>query len=292
MKKLTFIKIALLAALTASNAVQSVAQKNNNEWLVMELGTGLHGIQFAPDAGERHVGYGSLFDAKYMRHLTETWSVSGGLGFATYNARAEYNMIESSQAFDSVNNRAYELRTEYIGFIEKQKLYQIEIPIGATFRINNFITYGDLYLGMGLKFGIPVSSSYKLKKGEYKVAGYYPSLDVKFEDMEEHDFYTVEAKKQNGKTDVTGINMQLYGEILLHHNFSREMSAYAGLYFSYCPLNITKSGDEPIVNTGRTYKSSMNTSQVDKVHLASVGLKAAILLDFRRTFHMSSKSKF
>ena len=59
-----------------------------------------------------------------------------------------------------------------LNFIEKQNLYQIEIPVGATFRFDNIVAGNDLYLGMGLKLGVPVSSKYKLKSGQYKVSGY------------------------------------------------------------------------------------------------------------------------
>ena len=292
MKKLAIIKIALLAGLTAGSTHSSFAQRNASEWLVVELGGGLQSIQYAPEDGERGVGAGTTFATKYLRHLNDLWSVNAGIGFSNYGATSKFSMIEKTQEFDNENNRAYELRTEYIDFIEKQNLYQIEIPVGATFRIDNFISYSDLYLGLGLKLGIPVSGKYKLKSGQYKVSGYYPSLDVQFEDMEEHDFYTVEAEKQKGKSDITAVNMSIYGEILVNKNFSRTMSVYAGLYFSYCPLNITKPSDDPIVNTGRKYKSSLNSNQVDKAHLATVGLKAAVLLDFRKTFHITSAPKF
>ena len=292
MKKLTIIKIALFAGLTAINAAPSAAQGTVPEWLVVELGGGLHSIQFEPDEGERSVGMGTTISAKYLRHLNQQWSVSGGIGFSNYSAKAIYNMTEKTQEFDNENNRDYELRTEYIDFIEKQKLFQIEIPVGATFRLDNIVAGNDLYLGMGLKLGVPVASKYKLKSGQYKVSGYYPSLDVLFEDMEEHDFYTVEAEKQKGKTSVKAVNLSLYGEALLHKKLSKTMSAYAGLYFSYCPLNTAKPTDAPIVDTGRQYNSSLNSNQIDKAHLATIGLKAALLLDFRKTFHINSAPKF
>ena len=292
MKRLTIIKIALLTGLTVGCIAPSAAQKGAPEWLVIELGGGMQNIQFKSQDGERSVGLGSTFAAKYLRHLDDKWSLSGGIGFANYGAKTEFNMLEKTQKFDSENNRDYELRTQYLGFIEKQNLYQIEIPVGATFRFDNIVAGNDLYLGMGLKLGVPVSSKYKLKSGQYKVSGYYPSLDVQFEDMEEHDFYTIEAEKQKGKTNVTSVNLSLYGEVLMHKSLSRTMSAYAGLYFSYCPLNIAKTSDAPIVDTGRNYNSSLNSNQVDKAHLATVGLKAAVLLDFRSIFHISSAPKF
>ena len=293
MKRQTIIQLTLLAGLIVGSFIPSNAQKKgNNEWLVVELGGGLQNIQFAPKDGEHTVGVGATFAAKYLRHLNNQWSVSGGFGFANYSSKAEFNMLETTQEFDNENNRPYELRTEYINFVEKQKMFQIEIPVGATFRIENILSNNDLYLGMGLRFGIPVSSRYKLKSGQYKVSGYYPSLDVQFEDMEEHDFYTVEAEKQKGKTNIAGFNMSIYGEALLHKSLSKTMSAYAGPYFSYCPLNIAKPTDAPIVDTGRQYNSSLNSNQVDKAHLVTIGLKAAILLDFRKTFHISSSAKF
>ena len=292
MNRLTIIKIALLTGLLAGSTIPSTAQKGNPEWLVIELGGGVQDMRFAPQDGEHSIGLGTTFATKYLRHINNQWSLSGGIGFANYGAKAEFNMIEKTQKFVNENNKDYELRTEYLSFIEKQNLFQIEVPLGATFRIENFMSRGDLYLGAGVKVGIPVGSNYKLKSGQYKVSGYYPSLDVQFEDMEEHDFYTIDAEKQKGKTSVTGANMSIYGEVLLNKSLSRTTSIYAGLYFSYCPLNIAKSSDAPIVDTDRHYNSSLNSNLVDKAHLATIGLKAAMLLDFRSLFHFSSSPKY
>lgn len=285
------IKIVVVALLTClANA--ATAQKFTSEWVLVELGGGLHNIQFKPNNGEHKMGAGLMLDAKYMRHLNQQWSVNGGLGFANYSSCVEFNTMEQTEKFDNENERTYELQTEYNNFIEKQKLYQLEIPIGATYRLNKLFTYTNLHIGAGVKFGIPIISKYMLKDGEYKVSGYYPSIDVTFEDMEEHDFYTVEASKQKDKVEISGFNVSIYLDALLHRHLNLTTEAYAGLYFSYCPLNITKKSDAPVVDTGRTYNGTLNSNQVSKANLMAIGVKAGVMLDFRHLFHLKSSSKF
>lgn len=285
--------IAAVAAFSGSTFAQSVP-----EWFVVELGGGLHNIQYSPYNADRSVGLGTMVDVKYMYHLNPLLSLSGGIGFANYGAKAKYNTADKSDDFDTENNQQYTLITNYKRFAEKQNLYQFEIPVGATFRIDHFLSYADLYLGLGLNFGIPVGSNYKLKKGEFQMSGYYPSTGEEYGqdgDLQHHGFMTMQAKKQKGKTDVKGLNMSIYGEVLVHTNLNRNMEICGGFYFGYCPLNIAKPDDVPVVSrntTDCTYHGTLNSNQVNKAHLATVGLKAALMMDFRRLFHISSASKF
>ena len=285
--------IAAVAAFSGSTFAQS-----SPEWLVVELGGGLHNIQYSPQDGDRSVGLGTMVDVKYMYHLNHILSLSGGIGFANYGANAKYDMADKSDDFDTENNQPYTLITNYKGFIEKQNLYQVEIPVGATFRIDHFLSYADLYLGLGLNFGIPVASNYKLKKGEFQMSGYYPSTGEEYGqdgDLQHHGFVSMQAEKQTGKTDVAEFNMSIYGEMLIHTSLNRKMDFCGGFYFGYCPLNIAKPNDVPVVSrntTDCTYHGTLNSNQVDKAHLATVGLKAALMMDFHQLFHRSSSSKF
>ena len=291
------IVLSAMIAAAAAFSGRTFAQATP-EWLLVELGGGLHNIQYSPQDSDRSPGFGSMLDVKYMRHLNKVLSLSGGIGFANYGALAKYDMADKADDFDTENNQPYTLITNYKGFVEKLNLYQVEIPVGATYRINHFLSYADLYLGLGLKFGIPVASNYKLKKGEFQMTGYYPSTGEEYGkdgDLEHHGFVTMKADKQTGKTNVAGFNMSVYGEMMIHKSLNRNMEFCGGLYFGYCPLNIAKPDDVPVVSrntTDCTYNGTLNSNQVDKAHLATIGLKAALMMDFRRLFHISSASKF
>lgn len=297
------VRVTAAALLLAMSAPMAQAQVGwyVPRYITGDVGGGLQSIQFNPRDGKHKVGAGFHLNAGAVFMIDAHWGVATGVGMASYASKTIFNdMMEGSFAVDSsINvlnhdtatwvNPQYEFRTYFRNFTEKQKLLQIEVPIAAYFQypIDGRM---DVVGRAGFKFGIPVSSKYKLMKGTYETRAFFET-GVEYDSLPQHGFYTTEVNKEKGKCKLNPINLSLMLEGGVTYKFTKTLRAYAGINFSYCLTNIHKETIEPILTTERKYNGTLCSNRIDRASLISVGASAGVIWDFWLA-HYKTKPKF
>ncbi len=291
--------VAATATLLAIAPQQLHAQKLATQWITADLGGGLHSITFKAANGEHKPGVGTTLNIRYMQYLTNEIGVGGGMAITTYKSKSIYTFIDRSDYNDEYVNAngeteiyKFQLRSYLNNMTEKQNILQLELPVGVFYKISNFATNADLLLNAGFRIGIPVWNNYKLVDGKYETRGYSYDLNVELDSMSQHGFTSVKADKQKGKADICKINLALYGEALYVYKLNRKQLLYGGLYMSYAPTNTVKKNSNPVISNGGKYNGTLQSNQVDKAHLLTLGIKIGLMLDFNTTFHINSTRKF
>ena len=304
----------ILAAAMLLTSIPATAQMRwyVPRYITGDVGGGLQSIQFNPRDGKHKVGAGFQMNAGAVFMFDAHWGISTGVGVASYASKAKFNnMKESSVAYDTnLNARItdsslmispdYIFHTEFNNFTEKQKLLQIEIPILAYYQFPIDSKF-DVVGRAGFKFGIPVSSKYKLMSGTYETSAEFTDLkgnnlnveirNLPASEMRKYGFSTVEADKEKGKCKLNPVNLSLTLEGGASYRLSKAFRAFAGLQFSYCLTNIHKETVAPLLTPERKYNGTLRSSRVDRASLLSVGLTAGVIWEYRATY-IRTKPKF
>jgi hypothetical protein len=300
----TLLKLFFVATIVAVSASAYGQRRNSSQYVSAEHGGGLHSIQYSPIDGRHKVGAGMTFNLGYRYYLTDSWAVSGGLGLTTYNAKTLYNSEESDgnrsydvmiPLYDSINGLDYEFRSYFNGFKEKQKTTILEIPIQAYYEYAFSPTNFEVFGKAGFKIGFPVSSKYKLLKGSYETRGYYPSLGHEIyspsDSVYVHGYGTYEAEKQKGKMKLKPVDLSLAIEGGANYRFNNMMRFYASIYFAYCLTNIHKKSDKPILTQEYKYNGTLQSNQIDRAKLLSLGLKGGVVFDLNALLGIKRSNK-
>ena len=304
----------MAAAMLLATAVPATAQMRwyVPRYITGDVGGGLQSIQFNPRDGKHKVGAGFRLNGSAVFMFDEHWGASAGIGFASYASKAKFNnMKETSIAYDSnlnariadsslMINPDYIFHTEYKGFSEKQKLLQIEIPLMAFYQFPIDGKF-DVIGRAGFKFGIPVSSKYKLMSGTYETSAEFTDLKGKNLNVEiknlppselrKFGFSTVEADKEKGKCKLNPVNFSIVLEGGASYKFTKSLRAYAGINFSYCLTNLHKDSVQPILTSDRKYNGTLRSDRIDRASLLSLSMNAGVIWDFWLA-HYKTKPKF
>ena len=281
-------------------------------YITGDVGGGLQSIQFNPRDGKHKVGAGFHLNGSAVFMFDEHWGMSAGIGVASYASKAKFNnMKETSIAYDSnLNARItdsslmidpdYIFHTEFKNFAEKQKLLQIEIPILAYYQFPIDSKF-DVIGRAGFKFGIPVSSKYKLMSGTYETSAEFTDLkgenlnveirNLPASELRKYGFSTVEADKEKGKCKLNPVNFSIVLEGGATYKFTKSLRAYAGINFSYCLTNLHKDSIEPILTSDRKYNGTLHSDRIDRASLLSFGMSGGVIWDFWLA-HYKTKPKF
>ena len=304
----------LAAAMLLTTTIPAKAQMRwyIPRYITGDVGGGMQSIQFNPRDGKHKVGAGFHLNGSAVFMFDEHWGMSTGIGVASYASKAKFNnMKETSIAYDSnlnakitdsslMINPDYIFHTEFKNFSEKQKLLQVEIPILAYYQFPIDSKF-DVIGRAGFKFGIPVSSKYKLMSGTYETSAEFTDLkgenlnveirNLPASELRKYGFSTVEADKEKGKCKLNPVNFSIVLEGGATYKFTKSLRAYAGINFSYCLTNLHKDSIEPILTSERKYNGTLRSDRIDRASLLSLGVNAGVIWDFWLA-HYKTKPKF
>ena len=301
----SILKLVLATTIVAVSATTYGQRRNSFQYVSADHGGGLHSIQYSPIDGKHKVGAGMTFNLGYRYFLSDQWAISSGIGLSTYNAKTIYNSAKPDNnrkydilipSYDSINQLDFEFRTYFDNFKEKQKATILEIPIQAYYEYAFPQTRFEVFGKAGFKIGIPVSSKYKLMKGSYETRGYYPVLGHEIYSTSDsvyvHGYGIYEAEKQKGKMKLNPVNLSLAIEGGGHFRLNKMIRLSASLYFGYCLTNIHKDSIEPIINEEYVYNGTLQSNQIDRASLLSLGLKAGVVFDINELLNKKGRPKF
>ncbi len=265
--------------LTMAMAVQAQLFRHNID---LTVGGGLQSLQYSPQDGKHEPLFGGAFNANYRYCIDENWGVGAGIGLGYYNAKSIYNDIMlSNDLVHPHNGEAYEHRSYFNDWKERQRLLELEIPISVYYTIpmkNRWSFLG----GVGAKFNIPVWNQYENTGGTIQTTGFFEELtNIEYENLPQHYFQNLDGYE--GKAEMKKFGVSPFLEAGFLRDLRNDKQLYLGAYFSYGVTNLNKTKEEPIFD-GYDYIGSITSNQVDKVHLLACGIKVGISFGFPKLY--------
>jgi len=265
------------------------------------------------EKGNRSAALGYGIDVKYSYFFHPHWGVTSGVGISYYGTTgklkgslAEENYYNLGKLTDNDWQPApkdFELRTRITNLEEKQTTYLLEIPLMASYH-TYFREQGScwgIYGGLGAKLQLPVSSKFKIKKGdksEFNVSGQYDGIPADMGSplnppVPQHGYGTI--------TDPNGIlswddkaklkmGVAATAEVGVLFSLGKTTDLAVGGYIDYGLKNRKKNGKQGLFTAPSTYHPSadnhigegiryngmLNSNITGKIRPISFGVKIAL----------------
>jgi len=196
--------------------------------------------------------FGGNLNLSYALSFNQHFAIVSGLQFSFYTGR-----LSSSGFLDTIlfYNPAYaqwgDERMLYIaevhGIRETQRATYLYIPLMARGQIP--FRSNALYAMGGLKFGIPITGSYRGHIDKIRTTGYsFYDNQPSWYNLPEFGFSTFENSKLRGKFDL-GVSVALSLELGYIHTFSYgKNAAYFGIFTDFGLNNILRNPNPHTVN--------------------------------------------
>ncbi|MDR0833047.1 MAG: PorT family protein [Candidatus Symbiothrix sp.] len=156
------------------------------------------------EKGELTLGVGGNLGVDYKFFFTPDWGVSLGLEAAFYNGSIPTTNINTEQQVATPPDLEdkFFLRTLYKGFEESQTATLLQIPLMVHYEINMSTNSDEdeqvFAVAAGIKYGIPLSGSYKQTIKSITTTGYSEHTNQVYENMPNHGFETLNNVHQSG----------------------------------------------------------------------------------------------
>lgn len=228
---------------------------------------GYSAMLYNPDHGssEMSLGWSERLEYKYWYY--DNFGIGTGLYVGVYRSSCRMSGYTlSTEMYDSENNLPYTYNAAYDGVRERQRMYEVEIPVGGYFRtliVEDFSFVG----GAGFKFGVPLNTTYRYKGGTYTTTAYYPSTGVTYHDLPQHGLTTFMAKDYEGDIEFGSINIAFYLDLGVAYRLNRLVNLYAGLYTAIGLVDL-----KPKDAFGTGVVSVLNSGACGKVRTFELGL--------------------
>lgn len=231
---------------------------------------------------------GVLAGVGYTYFFNNNWGISTGAEYTTYKSKSEsYSILNTSVVVDNYDD-PFDYNVYQKGRTENQEASYINIPLMVQFQANE--TKG-FYAALGGKIGIPTSGKYKYQYDQLTATGYYPSLNVLYDDLEYRGFGTFEG--QSGNNDLKfKTAFMLSAEAGMKWSLGDKLSLYTGVYADYGMNDVIKdkkdkqllpyNNEDPLHSLNNSMLDSKYTntwtdrSFTDKVKPLAVGLKVRL----------------
>ena len=271
MKKQLIIGLSLLF----SSAIQA---QEKGHYFSLNAGGGFHNLSYQLKNGSEKGGLGSSVDAGYSYFFNEHWGLNTGIGLQSYRPKATLN-YQSSTPLTDTDGEAYEYRTNYNNWKEKQQLLFLDIPIGIKYRFG-FSEKIRFLASAGMKVLIPLKTTYKTIGGEIVTTGYYSQYNVVLKDLPQHGFSTI-TDQYSGDVSIKP-SYSGYAEFGALYGLSSRLDLYVGGYVDYGLSNVMKGSNGTVYQYDGVYSGILSATETDRARTVSLGLKVGMQWYFGR----------
>lgn len=242
------------------------------QYLHFNVGGGLHNLSYQLQDGTQKGKPGFTVNAAYSYFFTPHWGVQSGLGLQSFSALSTLNLLTKANDIDTQND-AYELRTNYTNWKEKQQTLFLDIPLSVQYRHSFNEKYG-LLASAGAKIAMPLSTGYKTTGGSITTTGYYDQWNIELSDLPQHYFTTTtDCYKGNYSLKTSYMALADVGAL---YKLSEKTDLYVGGYVNYGLNNVLKPDTKLIYQKEGVYNGILASNQTDKVTPISFGLKVGL----------------
>lgn len=244
-------------------------------------GFGLSTLKYTPTFGEYKSGNNYTFGADYYYFLNKHWGFSIGLNYSNYKSSFNATTNTSWKAADS-ENETFDLLASWNGWIEEHNISTIGIPIICRYKYQ-FNPKWSMMVGAGIKVAYLTNSNAKVTDGTVLLKGYFPRLNVYYENIQAQGF-TTQTFREKTKFD-TSINLSAVAELGASYHFNEAWAINLTTFIDYGFTNLSNNSQQPLIG----YESKSNTpiyNFVNKSNTTSnetnlaIGAKVGVFYDF------------
>ena len=205
------------------------------------LGGGISTLGFNPTFGDKNFGLGGMFGLGYGLHFNPHWSLGIGAEIALYNMKMEVDGLKDSYSIDDQDGHPIDYYAEIKHYVEKQRLYSINIPLWLQYQTPVGDNGHEFYAALGAKLGIPLSGKYKSDDAQFDTYGYYDRWNVTLYDQRDLGYgdNTGNILREDLKFNLVCLGMVETGVIWNVGN--PRLNLYTGLFLDYGFNDIVKT---------------------------------------------------
>lgn len=278
----------------------SAAKKRKQErfetghFIRLEAGAGICDLNYTLQGGNTVIQPSWSLQADYVYFFNKWLGLGTGIHFTRYATRANLTDDMVWTGLTDYAGDTYDHHLRFSGWRERQRLFQMEIPLAVHFKYKPRKT--GFFSAVGLKLGIPLQNEWSHYQGEQTHSAYYPFWDVWMQNLPGRYGTETLVYPQEGKTDaMTRVNCVGYIEAGMLFEVTRRTDITLSLYAQYNFNNALRTDLSERTPLGfatpeNGYGSFMNayagligTDHVGILHPWTVGLKVGASVTPRLT---------
>jgi len=242
----------IAAILTCSAAAQDFSRHEFS----INVGGGASSFQTQPTVGKNLWSWTGTAGLGYQFFFSQKWGIGTGANFAVYNGGISINNYNQQQAaINILTGNAFDFMVTSSNYKEPLQATMVTIPLMLQHQAK-----GDKapYAAIGVKAGIPVSGKSK-QQGNFTTSGYYPNLNVTYEDLPEYGFVTNQPFPDNKTNLSLKTAFMAAAEVGMRWRLNETTTLYSGVYIDYGLNDILDK--EPANNTNLVVYQSNTPAQ-------------------------------
>ena len=180
---------------------QSYLSSEINVW----IGGGSSALKYQIDKNESKSAFGLQLGAGYSKYFNKTFGVSIGLEIemlgSSFEKRIDSLVYDIKPPQGLPEESIFKFKAFYNNFEEKQTAVLLQIPVMLNFQFP-VSDNGLLFLGTGIKAGIPVSSKWNQNTGKLTTTAYSDFTNQTYSDIPNHGFSTLHNLSKSDKLEL------------------------------------------------------------------------------------------
>ena len=279
MKKI--ITSLLLIAAVATASAQSTDHISN---IQLNLGGGIHSLQYAPTDGDHSLGFGGLVEAQYQYMFNHYIGLGIGVQAGCLNARStyDYSFTQNNVMLPGAIYAADVVTTNFYHWKEKQSIVPVTIPAQLIIRAPISVSTA-FQMGLGASFNFPVMGNYRTIDGQYSREAYMSRTNVVYGEGIENHLLGGYTANEEGKLDLKKLYVGILADLGFVFNLTEGTGLYLGVYGDYSPANVNNAADVnvPLFNYNEyqgvyNYQGVFASDRANKVNPLEVGIKIGL----------------
>jgi len=257
MKKTVFFVAILMCSVAA-------AQDCKHHEFSINVGGGASSFQTRPIVGQDLWNWTATAGLGYYFFFNSHWGIGTGANIAVYNNGLSLKNYDWKQ--DAINTTMggsvpFDFLTGSPHYKEPLQAMMVTIPLMLEYH-GSFqeSKQSVFYFAIGGKAGIPISAN-SLSKGNFTTKGYYPSLNVTYENIPDYGFVINQPFPENKTGFVLKNAFMASAEMGIKWRLGNKTHLYTGIYADYGINKIWEN--DPPSNTGLVVYQSATPDQFE-----------------------------
>lgn len=257
--------------------------------ITLNVSGGMQGLDVKMNNGDSKLKAGGQLGVGYTYFINKHWGVLTGVDVGYYSSKNTLRNSTYATYLSDSQNDLFEYRVKTMGYSEKNTFYTASIPLLVQYRTTGNTQF---YVNAGARIHFPFSQKGKVHINEVTTSGYYPDMNVVFENMPQHGFSTY--NNLSNETDAKlKTAVALNAETGVSFKLSEKLRLYTGVYVNYGLNDMLKKEngtvDTPIVNYDANGNGNVQTNSIlttthaaDKAKLLGYGLQVKLGINLKK----------
>ncbi|MBP5318230.1 MAG: hypothetical protein J6Y77_02355 [Paludibacteraceae bacterium] len=253
------MKKRLITALFACLCITVAQAQHAGRFLDLQLGGGLHSLQYHNLNGQNHFGAGGQFNVAYRYMFHPNWGFSAG--FELNYSHAQLQLDGTHTYYDAEKGQDYAYTFE--NFVEHNNFLDFNVPVEMVFQtaINEQWSF---LCGLGVKLAFYEYNNFAAK-------------GILDDGTNRDEQFTASA--QFG-SELPTIGCDALIDLGFHYAFNERIAIYTGLYASYGLTNHLLEHDRPIIGGDYPYGGVTGSNACPYANSVTAGIKIGFTYSF------------